>query len=389
MSLRISRTTEVYPSDRNAATTVREMKSMVREFIRDRDAETLKKIQSGALSIPSAYRRWKQGRIHLAYGHEEQPVVKRWREYYRAAPMAEETRTNRLAVIAALLNHGLLTEKHVVAELPEVLEAIREHYLREKQPSIYNQARQELLQFVVRKLKIEKGSPFYLALAKVPPMKVEKRREHHPFQSPRECYDFYRRIKRRKAPNADAYAEAVVFMCLHGLRPEEFARGNFERDPKTGHLWIKGTKNPNADRVVPRVWTFKYPPPYPRIETLNRLFERMKVEVRCRDFRRTFAVWCEQIGLTQSQIRLYMGHAGREVTHTYQRVRPRPEDLDAHAARLKVWFEENAVVRAPRRKQVQELSLESLHAKERRRRLDELRAHVEEEERQSRPFPWE
>jgi hypothetical protein len=389
LKLRLARTTEVYPTDRNAATIVREMKQMVKELIRDRDADTLKKIQSGAVSIPSAYQRWKQGRIHLAYGHEDQPIVKRWREYYRESSMAEITRVNRFAIIDALINHGLLSEKHVVAELPEILERIRDHYSRAKQHAIYNQVRQELLQFMLRKLRIEEGTPFHVAVRKIPPLPVLKRKEHHPFHSPRECYEFYRRMRRRKAPRAEDYADAVLFMCLHGLRPEEFARGNFERDPKTGHLWIKGTKNPNADRVVPRVWAYKHPRPYPRIETLNRLFERMGIELRCRDFRKTFAIWCEQVGFTQSQIRLYMGHAGKEVTHTYQRVRPRQADLDEHAERMRRWFETQAITKAPRRQKVEELSMENLDAKVRRSRLDEARAHLAEEERRSKPFPWE
>lgn len=76
---RIAKTTGVFPGDRNAETVVSEMKQMVKELIRERDAGTLRKIHSNALSLASAYKKWKTGRIHLAEGHEDKRVVKSWR----------------------------------------------------------------------------------------------------------------------------------------------------------------------------------------------------------------------------------------------------------------------------------------------------------------------
>jgi integrase len=148
--------------------------------------------------------------------------------------------------------------------------------------------------------------------------------------------EFCQQVQKRPTPNAALFARSVLFMCRHGLRPEEFARKRFGVDPETGHLRIRGTKNANAERVVPYIFDFGTDDP-PKIDTLNRMFERMATKVRCRDFRRTFASWCQEARIPNNRIQAYMGHGAQTVTQTYQQVVPTAKMLDQDRRTLDAW----------------------------------------------------
>ncbi|MBA4072587.1 MAG: hypothetical protein C0497_12245 [Gemmatimonas sp.] len=347
---RLFKTTGVFPGHRNASTIVAEMKLMIKELIRERDIVTLRKIQSNVLSLPSAYKQWKTGRIHLAEGQEDKRVVKLWRSYIEHAPLAESTKTNRLAIVSALEAKDFLTAQTVVNELPELLKKIRRHYEGKKQAPAFNTIRIEVGAFLTKGLNMEPDSRFVRDTLRATPLPVRSRREHHPFYSPHDCEAFCADLLLRKTALNRVYVESVLFMCLHGLRPEEFAEKRFAVDPKTEHLRIAGTKNPNAARVVPLLW--EYPSnTTPKIDTLNRLFERMKSPVRCRDFRRTYSIWCELAGLPSSRVRAYMGHAPETVTQTYQSTVPKQTTLDLDRATLVKWYQDElAKERQPRKR---------------------------------------
>jgi integrase len=342
---RIMKSTEVFPDTKNAVTIVKEMKMMVKELIRERDAKTLKKLQQDQYSLSTLYAKWKTGRLHLAEPHENKPLVKTWREYLDRAVLAEKTRTNRHAVIAALVRKGLISDGDVLAHLPERLAAIRTHYQKAGAHPAFNTYRMEILTFLTKGLGFDDQSHLLHAVARVRTLPPQKRRPHHPFESPRDLAAFCEQILERDTEHAKLYVHSVQFMCMHGLRPDEFAFKRFGVEPKSGHLKINGTKNENADRLVPmHMDSPDFRPP--KIDTLNRMFERMQVPVRCRDFRRTYAIWCERAGILQSNIRLYMGHGDTSVTHTYQRIIPSAAMLDADQAKLRKWMD--AELKKPR-----------------------------------------
>lgn len=338
---RIAKSTEVFPGERDAERKVEEMKMMVKELIHERDHDTLRKIQAGDLTLASAYTSWKSGRLHLAYGFQGEPLLKLWREHYEKSPVSEITRKSRKATLNALVTHGLITDQHVVNELPDLLARIRDHYQQTKRHVQFNNVRVEALAFAKRKLKVDITSPFVQALRKSEPLKLINRREHHPFENPREYVAFCRAIDSRFAPTRvkRAYMSSALFMCLHGLRPDEFARQSFEIDAHTGHLRIKGTKNENAKRIVPLVAKLEVGE-IPPLQMMNRTFQNMGSPVRCRDFRRTYAVWCEKAGVSHSRLRTYMGHGETTMTGLYQRSRPTRQSLDEDSVLLAKWFDE-------------------------------------------------
>jgi integrase len=180
---------------------------------------------------------------------------------------------------------------------------------------------------------------------KTPVINVARKREHHPFESPHDCLAFCQLVLKRPTPNAAVFARSVLFMCRHGLRPEEFANRRFGVDDETQHLRIRGTKNANAERVVPYIVEFGDDAP-PRIDTLNATFVRMGSKVRCRDFRRTFAIWSQEAGIPHNRIQAYMGHGAQNVTQTYQQAVPKARTLDQDKKTLEKWFDA-ALARAP------------------------------------------
>lgn len=346
MPLRISRTSGVFPGQRNAESIVREMKLMIKELIRKRDAPTLRKIQAGTLTLPSAYERWREGRLDLAVEYVDRRVVKEWLKYLKDAPLADKTKENRQAVVAALQAKGFLTEQTLVNDLPAVVKKIHKHYAATKQADAFNTIMIELGAFLTKGLGMERNSQFVADIKRVPRLKKETKRDPHPFYTPRECAEFCARLLKRPTPNARHYVEAVLFLCKHGLRPEEFEGKRFLIDPETEHLRVRGTKNPNARRLVPLTQAVPRFEPF-RVDTLNRTFERMKSPVRCRDFRRTFAIWCLEAGIPENRYRAYMGHAAGNVTQGYQRTIPRQAMLDGDRDILTAWYQKE-MERAPK-----------------------------------------
>ena len=383
--VRLFKTTGVFPTQRNAVTIVAEMKLMIKELINQRDAVTLRKIQSNKLSLASAFKKWKTGRMHLAEGYEDHRVLKLWREYYEQGSHAKSTIANRLGVISSLVKKQLLTENTVVNELPECLLRIRGHYETTRQAATFNTIRIEVCAFLTKKLRMERDSVFVRDVMRVEPMKMGKQREHQPFFVPSECEEFISELSKMATSHMTLYASSVLFMCLHGLRPDEFASRRFAIDSKTNHLRVLGTKNPNATRVVPLMSDFRSAQ-IPKVGTLNSIFKRMGSDVRCRDFRRTYSIWCEQAGIPASRVRSYMGHGDQSVTHLYQRNVPKRETLSEDHERLLNWFKAELAKPAKRRQRDAVLSERSMLSAVMNKKLGTLLFAVAEQEAKDQSF---
>jgi hypothetical protein len=184
---------------------------------------------------------------------------------------------------------------------------------------------------------MDSDSLFVRDLMRIQAIPQGKRRPHQAFDTPRDCALFCKKMLERPSPQVQSYVEAVLFMCKHGLRPEEFEGAQFKIDPTTDHLWVGGTKNDDAKRVVPLSSFFAEPPP--KVATLNMMFKRMESPVRCRDFRRTFVIWYEAAGNPQARITAYMGHAAKTMTQRYQAIAPKQATLDQDRDTFSRWQE--------------------------------------------------
>jgi hypothetical protein len=338
MSLRLKKATGIPASARNAVEIVKQMKLMIRELERKRDVMKLRAIQNGDLKLLSALVLWQEGRLDLAEAHGDKKILKHWRDYINTEIRREVTRRNRLVIVAALENHGFISGKNVLSELPSLLRKIHVHYKTQKQFVMFNTVRIELLLFLKKGLGLEDDSTLVLEIKKIPRLDVLEKRKHHPFLSPRDCRAFCSDVQSRKSVHAEQYVETILFLCLHGLRPTELEK--IEIDPSTKHLKVTGTKNKNADRIVPLVVRpDELPARPPKIDTLNKLFERMGSPVRVRDFRRTYSRWTKESGISYLHYKVYLGHGNRSVTELYQEADPDQRALDEDADKLREWFE--------------------------------------------------
>jgi integrase len=351
---RIYRSTGLLPSDRNARAIAEEITEMLRALNRLGDVATLRKIKDGphrgGVSLMEALHAYRINAHHLLTGGANLNLLTELQQYIEGGPQAAATRKRFTSTVRALQSHGLLQEKHTVGDLPEVVRRMQRFYESRKSPDMFNNSRQFLLGFVVKHLLMKRSDRLYAAIRETSALKVAARREHHPFLSPQDMLEFVDEVMQRddiSPERRNLYAEAIITCCLTGMRPEEYCGQMFRHDGKadfgTGHLLIAGTKTPQSHRVVPKV-------AYPtllrlhglHVATLNRILSRVgNGKVRMRDFRRTYAIWCEKASIPASHIARYMGHKQRgqfEQTAHYQRHKPNTPELNADQALLDQWL---------------------------------------------------
>jgi integrase len=176
---------------------------------------------------------------------------------------------------------------------------------------------------------------------RIPLVEIRHRREHNPLGSVHDLIALGNRINTSGRWNRRVvdYKSWIYFMVFSGMRPTEFERGLWERDKKTGHLRIKGTKTVNAVRVIPNMMWLK-----PEVRRLASLQMRLinldpPTDVRCRDFRRTAAIWWEKSGVQRSRYSYYLGHGAKDITGLYERRVPTEDELNEDRKRLLNWVE--------------------------------------------------
>jgi hypothetical protein len=93
-------------------------------------------------------------------------------------------------------------------------------------------------------------------------------------------------------------------------------------------------------RVIPLILWLE-----PERRTLGNLQMRLvnlqpATVVRCRDFRRTSAVWYEQAGVPRSRYSYYLGHGPKDMTALYERRTPTKAEMDADRQALLTWIKQ-------------------------------------------------
>jgi integrase len=101
--------------------------------------------------------------------------------------------------------------------------------------------------------------------------------------------------------------------CATGMGPKEYW-GSWELHPD--HVHIHGTKRASRVRNVPR-WTRVTPPTTTRGVLEDAWESAIGAALGIHDLRRSFALWMEEMGLSLSRQRLYLGHSARNTTEMY------------------------------------------------------------------------
>lgn len=351
---RIYKSTGLLPTDRNAAAIAVETAEMLRALNRAGDIETLRKIKMGSrkggVGMLEALYAYRQNAQHTLTGGGRENLLAALREYVANGPQKPSTRRRLKYNVSALVTHKLLNDKHIVNDLPKIVEAMRRFYEKRSNPDMFNNTKNFLLGFIQVGLNTRKSSLLYTSVTDIKPLRVAERKAHHPFVSPRDMLVFIEELMGRDGIDIERrslYAEAIFTICCSGFRPEEYTGRRFRHDGKTdfgtGHLLIAGTKTAQSVRVVPKlVFPKLVLLHYLSVAALNKSLSKVgNGKVRMRDFRRTYAIWCEKAGLESSAIARYLGHkqkSGFAQTAHYIRHKPTVDELNADMERLASWI---------------------------------------------------
>jgi hypothetical protein len=339
---RIVKATGVFPTTKNGREKLEQIKLMLKDMDISRDEQRLTQIKLGKVKLLDALAAYQSGRMNAieAYaGDALVPSMMKWLRNYSSSPY---TLAQYTEFIKRLERLGFITPVTRVRELPDVLRALKAKLNREGKAVYFRSVRQMFISYTKTGLGYDDDSTILKELKKISLIPVRSRREHHPFSHFHELIDLGKRINSsgRWGNRTVDYRSWIFFMTLTGLRPTEFEKGAWERDVATGHIRIKGTKTMNANRVVPSIiWLSAEPR---RLANLQMRLVNLEppTPIRCRDFRRSAALFYEAAGIPRSRYSYYLGHGHRDVTGIYERHSPTVAQLDADREKVLAWSDE-------------------------------------------------
>jgi hypothetical protein len=198
-------------------------------------------------------------------------------------------------------------DSHKVSDLPKILEKFREELGKEDKKILFNRVRATCLSFLSEELK--DNHIVYTQTRQVPlfPKKEIRTKRDGKHITPVEIDNAF--IKNKN----DDIRQLIYFICITGIRPEEYVRHGFTIDKNSLSIRIHGEKTINADRTIPLVFldynTDNSHFGFTR-DTLRQTIKRWLPDYTTQDFRRTFYSWCQQAGIDRDRTEYYFGHTG-------------------------------------------------------------------------------
>lgn len=269
--------------------------------------DILRLIRDGKLTlleVNDAYQR--RTLDQLPTGATIAPLVKTMTAWVDGLIVPRDASADHVRTIKTTIRYlDSFSRNATLAELPVLLEALREHVGRDH-PRSFNLARSHAMAFVRSTLK--RNHPLWAACAAVEPRKLPKAAKRHPL-NPIELRNWF------PSPATDPLDAVAWAMATTGMHQKEYwGRWAVKGD----HIRIHGTKRGGRDRAVPLV-LLPSPPPWRHPRTFeDKLRERTKAFTPY-DLRRTYANWLEAAGIPRTRRRLYMGHGAADVTDLYER----------------------------------------------------------------------
>jgi len=222
-------------------------------------------------------------------------------------------------------------DSYKVSELPKVLERFREQMSKEDKKVLFNRVRATCLSFLEEELK--DNHIVYIQTRQVPlfPKKEIRPKRLGKHITPVEIDNAFIKDKN------DEIRQLIYFICITGIRPEEYVRHGFTIDKNSLSIRIHGQKTINADRTIPLVFL-----DYMRDnshfgftkDTIRLTIQRWLPDFTTQDFRRTFYSWCQQAGIDRDRTEYYFGHTGT-MTARY--------GLNHHEHVKQYWVKEDSV----------------------------------------------
>lgn len=222
-------------------------------------------------------------------------------------------------------------DSYKVFELPKVLERFREQMSKEGKKVLFNRVRATCLSFLEEELK--DNHIVYIQTRQVPlfPKKEIRPKRLGKHITPVEIDNAFIKDKN------DEIRQLIYFICITGIRPEEYVRHGFTIDKNSLSIRIHGQKTINADRTIPLVF-LDYKTDNSHFgftrDRIRQTIKRWLPDFTTQDFRRTFYSWCQQAGIDRDRTEYYFGHTGT-MTARY--------GLNHHEHVKQYWVKEDSV----------------------------------------------
>jgi integrase len=212
--------------------------------------------------------------------------------------------------------------KATVAELPGLLEAYRARAAAAGHPQMFRQARSACLAFLRRR-----DHALYSQIRDVEPLPIGESAPGHP-----------QTVAQALAILAGLPAPWGAYwwtMCLTGMGPREYFVTAWELED--AWVAVHGTKRASRNRRVPLIADQTYTRPEHGGTWKQYRAGLAAFGVTPYDARRTFATWCEDAGIPERRISMWLGHTRQNVTQLYTR-RELDGFLKADGAALSAWL---------------------------------------------------
>jgi integrase len=231
-----------------------------------------------------------------------------------SGPIAERTRKSYACNIRQLLKFADSKGGNAPtdAQLPELLEEFREYCIDREHWVPFNQVKTMCLSYARGTQSKRRDSDLYIALRRVAGLNTSKRKRERKSITVREVYEIMAKLPEREAQH-------LWNMCCLSIRPDEYARGQWEicrHDDYGEYVLITGTKNDNAERPVPLVKGVK------KVRFAESTFRRcfrnaVGDKYVPRDCRSTGKRWRKDAGVSATRNLQYFAHSTAAMEHRY------------------------------------------------------------------------
>jgi len=167
------------------------------------------------------------------------------------------------------------------------------------------------------------GDPLHQACKDIKPLPTKAKR-------PAKSMD-YSEVQALLKKMPENHANMFWWLCLTGMRPEEYFNNQFE--VLDDRIHIKGTKTPTSDRFVPLIGGNAPEPPATTLKIFRKHLVRAKADgdIIPRDARATAIKWWREAGIYKMFRNLYLGDAVGDMAEYYELEEQQTDDLQDHA----------------------------------------------------------
>lgn len=294
--------------------------AMFRMFETRKQWEYIVAVQDKIINVSQlfdAYRHNRLNRLSLTGVQYLDPAVYDWcKKFGERHDRSTKTAVGYGECFKALLKH---TKGNSVEELPLMLAAFRKHCEEQEHNRLFNFTKTAVQSYL--KHNFGNGNPLHQACKNIELLPTEAKR-------PAKSMD-YSEVQALLKKMPEHHAKMLWYLCLTGMRPEEYFNNQFE--VLTDRIHIKGTKTKTSNRFVPLIEAPE--PPATTLKIFRKQLRKAGGGIP-RDARATAPKWWREAGIYKMFRNLYLGDAVGDMTEYYELEEQQTKDLREHAKQI-------------------------------------------------------